>query len=252
MGNFDILLFVILTLIVVGGFIFAIFQFVTPLVGIFKMYKQSQQQQGPEVEKSFSPKTLCSWKEYEETVDGLTIRYRWAGGDHGPGYFLWKIPFYANGEFFISRKFPAMGLFQRLGVGKTVQIGDVEFDEKFSVQSPNPDFVRSFFLSSEKKEAIKKLFSMGFYDLKVNKGILEIKIFTTFGYGYDPAIPREIVDQHLQVLGEHLQNPVNLFKLLGRTSQEFRLASAEDLKKMSEQREEFLKDAVSNLRILMA
>ena len=156
MENSHIFLFVILTLIVVGGLIFTILRFVvTPLLGILKMYKMNHPQPGFEVKRRFSPRTLCSWKEYEETVDGLTIRYRWGGGgEQGPGYFLWKIPFYANGEFFIMRKFPGMGILKRLGAGKTVEIGDGEFDEKFLVQSHDLDFVRGYFLSLEANDIL--------------------------------------------------------------------------------------------------
>ncbi len=220
---------------------------------IFKLFKSGQLKPYSKTNQPFSPPSLCSWKEYEETIDGLKIRYRWSGGDdRRQAYFLWKIPTHADEEFLIKVNHSDLGILKKIGISKPFELGDADFDQKFRIDTRDPEFVFSYFLSSERKEAVKKLFSMGFYDLNVKKDSLEIKIYPQFGYGYDPNIPPEVIAQNLKVAAEYFKNPANMFKVLSEGMSQLQPATPEEMKGLLGQREQFLKDAVKEIRILIS
>lgn len=239
----------LLGVLFLGGLIYLLYKSVSVFTYIFKFLKagpSTWQAPGP-----FSPRLLNIWEEYEETIEGLRIPYRWGGSRRGAGYFLWQIPTQANGEFLITERRPAPGILSILDTGGRFELGDADFDQKFRIESESPDFALSYFSSSDRKEAVKKLFSMGFYDLRLKKDSMEIKINPSFGYAYDPDLSSEAAQERIRFAREYFSNPLNVLKAFSEAVGQLKPASPEQLQAYARQREQFLKDAVKEIRRLL-
>jgi len=122
-------------------------------------------------------------------IDGLDYEYQYhMGSKNSPSYFKIRIERQSEGKFGVCKESKIDMFFKNLGISTEIQIGDMEFDKKFYIDSETVGFATSYFSNAEKREAVKRIFSLGFtninYDGKKIEAIISpVRYSSDFGGG---------------------------------------------------------------------
>jgi len=107
------------------------------------------------------------------------IRFEYEYGDHEgrnkPSYFKVWLKRPGKGEFHITRENLFDQIFKKLSITKEIQTGDKAFDSAFYIATQTSRFTALVLSSSEKRNAIWELFSMGYNEVWYNGQTLEAK-----------------------------------------------------------------------------
>ena len=108
-------------------------------------------------------KELKSGLVYEGEKDGVKYFYQYiAGSRNSPSIFKLGLACPSRGEFRIAKESRFDSFFKRLGITVEIQTGEGEFDRDFFIQTDSVPFTRSYLMSPDKREAVRKLFALGY------------------------------------------------------------------------------------------
>ena len=141
-----------------------------------RQYRKKQRQLR-EFAVDLGEEDLKSGAVYEGESEGLEYYYQYyAGSKNSPSHFKLWIDCPSQGEFKIAKESRFDSIFKRLGIAMEIQTGDSEFDKEYYIQTDSVAFTRSYLLSPEKREAIKKLFALNYNHITHDGETFEARI----------------------------------------------------------------------------
>jgi hypothetical protein len=102
-------------------------------------------------------------------IDAVEYRYHYyPGSKNSPSSFRVEIDAPSDISFKVTREGGFDRLSKRLGISAEVQTGDQDFDDNFYITTDDNQFIQAFFGSSEKRQAVRDIFSAGFNRVEHN------------------------------------------------------------------------------------
>ncbi|MBU4306047.1 MAG: hypothetical protein KJ893_10590 [Candidatus Omnitrophica bacterium] len=95
-------------------------------------------------------------------------------GKNNPSVLKVTIPCSSRGEFAVVLESEFDKTAKKLGFSSELQTGDKDFDANYYILSDTVDFARIYFQSTEKRELIKKIYDIGFNNIKHDGKTVEI------------------------------------------------------------------------------
>lgn len=110
----------------------------------------------------------------------------------------------SSGEFQVAEETSLERFFKNIGISCEIQTGDPEFDKDFYILADSMEFASPFFQVSEKRQAIREIFRLGFNSVTHDGKVMEAK-WSPFQLeeGFDPSIITQTVS-HLTTLAKEM------------------------------------------------
>ncbi|MCC7411069.1 MAG: hypothetical protein IT495_05490 [Gammaproteobacteria bacterium] len=106
-------------------------------------------------------------------IGGQICHYRYhPGARNSPASFEVWIPVSSTGRFKLRTEHAIDRVFKGFGITVEVQTRDRRFDQRFFIQSPQPQFARAVFAEPARREAVAILFQRGFREVTLDNGAL--------------------------------------------------------------------------------
>jgi len=107
------------------------------------------------------------------TINGLAFTHKVVpGGRNAPPHVELEAPSSLRGEFGVRREGGAEGFFKAIGLAGEAQTGDAAFDREFYLQGSSRDYVQAIFADAQNRDAIRRLFALGFDGVELRDGRL--------------------------------------------------------------------------------
>jgi len=123
-----------------------------------------------------------------------TYEYFSGTGDQSSSFKI-SVACSSEGEFRVVRENAFDVFFKKLGVSREIQTGDPDFDRDFYILTDTVDFATAYFSDEARRRAIRRLFSSGITEVRLNRETLKVQ-WTPFELSGnpDPAFIEKAVD----------------------------------------------------------
>lgn len=141
----------------------------TVLVLLWRLHSKRKKTEDPAADlKPGSPVKL--------TYEGREYEYTYVKGDgNTPPYLKISVESVSNGDFEIEKRSFENAFFKAIGILRDFNTGDAGFDKQFFILTDSHTFTSSYFMERAKKDAVYRLFELGFDRIIHDGAVMECR-----------------------------------------------------------------------------